>query len=305
MGWFDEQIRNRSLSDQEMFEESVLTMAQTILGTGTGKNLKDEHRITKEAIDEVLKYYHFKPVEVPDKIKEPEEQLETCLRPYGIMHRIVDLSEGWQYQAYGPMIGYYKEGHKAVALLPHPLHGYWFKDENGEKQRVNRKTEDLFEDEAICFYRPLPLRSLTVQDLMTYMKRCLDMSDFVMFIALTLLVVLTGMMVTHITRFLTGFVLGNKSGTLLLGTALFLVCVQISTQLLATSKEVAMKRLEGKVSISLEAAVMSRLMSLPAPFFKKFSSGELSSRAESISAIMKHHSEILPLVYQRDMSETS
>lgn len=285
MGWFDEQIRNRSLSDQEMFEESVLTMAQTILGTGTGKNLKDEHRITKEAIDEVLKYYHFKPVEVPDKIKEPEEQLETCLRPYGIMHRIVDLSEGWQHQAYGPMIGYYKEGHKAVALLPHPLHGYWFKDENGEKRRVNRKTEDLFEDEAICFYRPLPLRSLTVQDLMTYMKRCLDMSDFVMFIALTLLVVLTGMMVTHITRFLTGFVLGNKSGTLLLGTALFLVCVQISTQLLATSKEVAMKRLEGKVSISLEAAVMSRLMSLPAPFFKKFSSGELSSRAESINEL--------------------
>ena len=25
MGWFDEQIRNRSLSDQEMFEESDLS----------------------------------------------------------------------------------------------------------------------------------------------------------------------------------------------------------------------------------------------------------------------------------------
>ena len=29
MGWFDEQIRQRKLSDQEVFEESIFRMAST------------------------------------------------------------------------------------------------------------------------------------------------------------------------------------------------------------------------------------------------------------------------------------
>ena len=32
MGWFDEQIRQRKLSDQEIFEDSLFRMASAVLG---------------------------------------------------------------------------------------------------------------------------------------------------------------------------------------------------------------------------------------------------------------------------------
>ena len=44
-------------------------------------------------------------------------------------------------------------------------------------------------------------------------------------------------------------------------------------------------RISTKSSISIEAAVMSRVLSLPAKFFRQYSSGELSSRASSINSL--------------------
>ena len=55
MGWFDEQIRQRKLSDQEIFEDSLFRMASAVLGKQRAGRLVDERIITKAAIDEILK----------------------------------------------------------------------------------------------------------------------------------------------------------------------------------------------------------------------------------------------------------
>ena len=67
MGWFDEQIRQRKASDQELFEDSILRMAATVLGK-QGIGALDDRIVTKAAIDEILKYYHYKSQEIPDSI---------------------------------------------------------------------------------------------------------------------------------------------------------------------------------------------------------------------------------------------
>ena len=51
MGWFDEQIRQRKLSDQEIFEESIFRMASVVLGKQRAGLLDDERVVTKMAID--------------------------------------------------------------------------------------------------------------------------------------------------------------------------------------------------------------------------------------------------------------
>ena len=63
MGWFDEQIRQRKASDQELFEDSILRMAATVLGK-QGIGALDDRIVTKAAIDEILKYYHYKSQEI-------------------------------------------------------------------------------------------------------------------------------------------------------------------------------------------------------------------------------------------------
>ena len=80
MGWFDEQIRQRKLSDQEVFEESILRMASVVLGKERAGILDDERIITKVAVDDILKYYRAKPVEIPPTVQTPEEALVREIR---------------------------------------------------------------------------------------------------------------------------------------------------------------------------------------------------------------------------------
>ena len=286
MGWFDEQIRQRKLSDQEVFEESIFRMASVVLGRQRAGVLNEEHIVTKAAIDEILKYFHYKPAEIPDSVKDPDEQLEFCLRPHGIMRRNVRLEEGWYKDSFGPLLAFLKNDETPVALLPKPFMGYWFiNPENGKKTTLNGSNAKMFDEDAICFYRPLPLKKLGIPDLIVYMKNCLNTGDYVSLISLTLIGTLFGMLMTGITRALTGFVLGSGSAELLIGTAAFMVCAIISSQLTGAIRSLMMNRIEIKTSLSVEAAMMIRVMNLPANFFRKYSSGELSSRYSAVNQL--------------------
>ena len=99
MGWFNEQIKQRLQSDQETLEESFFNMASVVLDKWNAQRLMDDQVIVKEAVDRILKYFHQKPVEIPDNITNVTEQLEYALRPSGLMIREVDLEEGWQNDA--------------------------------------------------------------------------------------------------------------------------------------------------------------------------------------------------------------
>ena len=286
MGWFDEQIRQRKESDQEVFEDSIFRMASVVLGKqGTGI-LNDERIITKAAIDDILKYYHYKPSEIPDSLTESEEQLEYCLRPHGLMRRNVKLEEGWYKDAYGPVLAFRKTDGIPVALLPKPFTGYWYKDpDSGEKKNLNKENAANFDSDAICFYRPLPLKKLGIPDLIIFLKKCLNTGDYVLLVVLTLLVTLVGMVNPSITKALTGFVRESKSISLLIGTAVFLLSAIISSQLINTVRSLMMNRIEIKTSLSVEAAMMMRVMNLPANFFRDYSSGELSSRFGAVNSL--------------------
>ena len=76
MSWFEEQIRQRRVNDQEIFEDAVFEMASAVLGRNRAGRLNDERIVTQAAIDQVLKYYHFRPVEIPDRLKDEEARLE-------------------------------------------------------------------------------------------------------------------------------------------------------------------------------------------------------------------------------------
>lgn len=286
MGWFDEQIRQRKLSDQEVFEESMIRMASVVLGKQRAGRLEDEHVVSKEAIDDILRHFRFKPSEIPDTVKGMDEQLEYCLRPHGIMRRNVKLEKGWYKDAFGPMLGFLKEDGTPVALLPKHLMGYYFIDPvTGQRTNLNRQNAERFDEDAICFYRPLPQKKLGIPDLIIYMKDCLNSGDLVILVVLTLIGTMFGMLMTNITRALTGFVRESGNYSLFLGTALFMISAIVSAQLIDAMRSLMMNRVEKKTSLSVEAAMMARVMSLPANFFRKYSSGELSSRYGAVNQL--------------------
>ena len=256
MGVFDDQIRQRKLNDQELFEDSILRMASAVVGRDVARTMATSRAVTKEAVDDILKFYRINPVEIPSSVTEPEEQLEYALRPHGIMHRMVALSEGWYKDAFGPLIAYRVSDGTPVPLLPKPYKGYWFNDETGRKVTVNASNAQLFAYEARCFYRPLPLGKIGIADLLRYMKECLNIADIALLLLITLLATLIGMLLPPIMKVLTGYVANTGSYAVLWSTAAFLICAAFSQQLVTASREIAVNRILTKASTSVAAAFM-------------------------------------------------
>lgn len=269
-----------------MFEESFFRAAGVVLGERTATRISDEHIITKQAIDDILKYYHFKSVEIPKSIKEHEAQLDYALRPHGIMKRKVELEENWWKDAFGPMLAYTKENGEPAALLPRAVSGYYYIDRTtGKKVKLTQKTAELFEREAYCFYRPFPQRKLNIADLMLYMRGCLTMSDSVLIVLSTLAVTGIGMLMPRITKALTGPVVSSGSASVLIGIAICMLCTAIASQLISSVSSMLNTRTQTKTSMNIQSAMMMRVMSLPANFFRSYSAGELTSRSQSVGQL--------------------
>lgn len=288
MGWFDEQIRERKQYDDEAFSEAFANMASAVMGKRISAAVSDDRRAAKDAIDDILKHYHIKSREIPDSISDVNEQLEYLLRPYGIMRRTVRLEDGWYRDAIGAMLGFFRESGKAVALIPRGLSGYtYFDPETGRRKRIDRKNQHLFGEEAIVFYKPFPLKKLSLSALAGYIVRTLSASDYVMIALATLALSLLGMLSPMISQLLFARVLPSGSVRLLAAMAVFSVCVSVSVLLVTAVKDMIQARIETKLSISVDAASMMRIMSLPADFFKPYSAGELAERASQIGVLCK------------------
>ena len=286
MGWFDEQIRQREESDRAVLEDSFFRMANAVMYRWEADRLEDRRLIAKEAIDQILKYYHYQPVEIPENIRGEAEQLEYAMRPAGLMVREVELKEGWQRDAYGPMLGYLREKGTMVALLPGALYGYRYVDpETGRSIRITRKNAGLFAREAMCFYQPLPMKPLGIPDLLRYMAGSLSRGDLALIVLATLTATLVGMIEPQVYGLVTGAVAQSRNLNLLGGLAGFLLGSAFAAQLLEMVRSLLMERLNTKTSQAVEASVMMRILALPVSFFRKYSSGELSSRADSVGSL--------------------
>lgn len=286
MGWFDEQIRSRKEADQAVFEDSFQEMAGAVMGKRMSKALNDNRQITADAVGEILKFYHVKPQDVPESIKDMNEVLEFLLRPYGIMRRSVDLEKGWYKDAIGAMLGTRRDDGSVVALVPHGLNGYRFYDRvSGKMVKLNSSTQDLIEKEAIAFYKPFPLTKMSIKDLVKYVIQQVTPSDIAMMLIAMAAVTAIGMLTPKINMLLFGDVLNSGSLQALIGITVFMICVSISTLMFQAVQGLINSRIGTKLNLSVEAATMMRILSLPADFFKDYSAGELSNRSQYINGL--------------------
>ena len=286
MGWFENQIEERRAADQQLLEDSFVRVAGVVMGRRNATMLGDKRIITKGAIDEILKYYHCKPVDLPDMEMSGEDELDYCLRPYGLMRRDVELTEGWYKDAYGPILAFTKEDGLPVALLPGHIAGYNYTDpKTGNGVKLTAATAAEFEREAVCFYRPLPLKKLGIPDLIIYLKNCISVSDIIMIVAASLAVTMVGLIIPRIVKALTGPVLESGRANALIGLSVCLICVSLSSQLISSVSNLVQSRLDTKTSLGVQASMMMRLLTLPASFFRKYSPGELKTRSMAVNQL--------------------
>ena len=169
---------------------------------------------------------------------------------------------------------------------PRAFYGYYFKDPaTGKRTRITRKTARLFSREALCFYQPLPMKKLGIPDLLKHMKNSITHGDLAVIVLATLAVQLVGMIEPRVYSLVTGKILEGHNMNLMAGVGVFLLTSAFAAQLIGLVRSLLMQRINTKTSQAVQASVMMRILSLPVSFFRRYSSGELSSRAGSVNSL--------------------
>lgn len=279
MGWFEEQVKNRINEDEEVLSDSFADAVGSVIGRKSVSMLKNKAFITKDVFEEIIKYFDLKNVEIPDRVDDVSEQLDYIIEPYGIMQRPVKLTKGFFKDASGLMLTTFKETGDFVVLVPDIKSGsYVYNDfKTGKKISITHKNEGMFSEEAIVFYRPFPQRVLNVKDLASFCFADVDIRDIVMLIFTSLIISGLGLLLPYINMLLFGEVIQLRSVRALIAIAIFLICINVSTLLIEVVRTIFTNKIILKLSHNVQAATMMRLLTLPANFFRKYSSGELMS----------------------------
>lgn len=278
MGWFDEQVKQRIKNDDEIFADAFAQMVNLVSIEKIVSGFADNRQLTEEAVGDILNYFHVRAQELPEHMTDIDEALEYLLRPSGIMRRNVRLTEGWYRDAVGVMLGIRKDG-SVIAILPGKMHGYVYKDPaTGKATKINRKTAEDIDREAVCFYQPFPLRRLKTADILRYIFGQLRGKDYALMLTAALAAALLGMATPHITRYLYGEVLAYGSATMLAGAVLTLFCMLTAGNFITAIRGILNAGISNRINLTVQSAMMMRMLSLTPDFFKEFGAGELTNR---------------------------
>ena len=284
MSWFDEQIRQRKAEDDQVFREALLEAAGSVMGETMFT--MDDRALTGGALERILRFYHLRYNEAPESIKTLEGQLEYILHPQGMMYREIRLKDGWQRDATGAFLGFLEESNTPVALIPTGFRGYRCYDPSSDQSWiVTKKSAARLKKEAYCFYRPFPQKKLDIPELFKYILGCMRPMDFLLVFAVTLMTTLVGKLVPKLTNMLYGSVLDHKSISVLMAMAVFMICVKVSQLTITTGSQLISSCVQMRLDLSIESAAMMRVLSMPPSFFREYSSGDLSSRMQSVSSL--------------------
>lgn len=286
MGLYSDQITARIKNDQDAFEESFVHLASVIMGHRRQAETFLSNRVTaKNAIEEILKFYHVVPEELPNHIESVDDQLEFFLHPSGIMRRMVELTGSWYKDGIGPLLGQTEKG-QVIALLPGKSSGYtYFDHELNKRVKVNSKIAKEIKMDAYCFYNPLPTRKIGIRDLLLYMVRTLAISDYVIIVSTVLAVTLLGLFIPYANQLLFGHIIPSGEVTQLFAISFLLVGATISTMLIRVTQNIIHARITTKTEMAVQSAAMGRLLSLPPAFFKEYTSGEIAQRMSSLASL--------------------
>lgn len=294
MSGFGEQIQNRIRNDLNQVSDALTQVADAIDGQGRFR----AHETSTQLLEaEVRRICHYFGLNLPDNTTvegSVNDMIDRLVRPLGIMRRRVALQGDWWKNGDGPLLAVIKENSEMCALIPGSLTGYYYYDRRDERYvRVNASNKDMFEDTAVCFYRPLPNGPVSGRELISFIAGSVKSGDRVLVCLSSLLIVLLSLLVPWITYIVFSRFIPTGKGAFLITTAVLLIALAVGTYLLTTVKTAVMSRISNQMYTCLSSAVFSRILNLPVKFFADKNSGALSQTIASISKLPDILTEVL------------
>jgi ATP-binding cassette subfamily C protein len=204
--------------------------------------------------------------------------------------RRVLLKGAWHRHENGPLLAFragtgQADAGRPVALLPASPGRYVLVDPEADARTpVGDEVAAGVGPIAYSFYRPFPATSLSAWKVFRF-GMAGSRRDWLV----VLLLGLAGSLLGLLTPLLAGWVFdrvipaGQRDQLLLI--VLGLAACAVSAAMFQLTRAVAVLRLETRMEGEVQAALWDRLLDLPAPFFRRYSAGDLADRSLSVAAI--------------------
>ena len=280
-------ISNQQTTSAEYRRRSEEEARRNLFGVlGGGPARADEGPLLLRALERIGRHerisFRSPPRAQNSAAPDGKGALEDILDASGVRYRRVALRDRhrWWLSDSGAMLAFRREDGSPVALIPGPSGHYRMADPRSSRVApVNAQRAAALERTAYYFYRSLPESSTSNFASMLGMMfnnvwgdlARLGGAGILSGLAMLSPAVLLGVFVNR--------VLPSGSLGMLAMVAFTLVLLGLTLALLEMLKGTALMRLEGRAAARISAALWDRLLVLPPASFRRFTVGDLGSRA--------------------------
>jgi ATP-binding cassette subfamily C protein len=217
----------------------------------------------------------------------PKDTLDRWARSARLRIRRVILSGQWWKEDNGPMLGYIQATNRPVVLLPTSPTSYSLLDPvDRTRQPLSQDLAHSLNPRAYSLYRSFPETSPKVWDIFRFGLQNTK-SDQRMILWLSMAGGLLGMAMPLASGLIFDTVIPSNYRPQLWFIALVLLVAGGCTVVFEVTRGIALLRLQAKSEVTIAGAVWDRLLSLPVPFFRTYTAGDLAMRANGINAIQQ------------------
>lgn len=207
-------------------------------------------------------------------------QFKEIIAANGYTYTVVKLEGEWWKNSYGHMLGMHKATGMLIPIVSKGL-GYCYMRENDnaskEIVKINRKTSSDLEDFAYCFFRTLPSRSLTMKDFFKFIPKNLPKFHLWYVAGLALVTALLTMSLPYATKLIFDQVIPSGKSEGLIALMLVLLNIALSIGMLSMVRNKIFIGIKNIVSVVTQAALFERLFRLKPTFFRKESTGSITT----------------------------
>lgn len=275
-----------SIQEKKKQEQDMLRQSSEELYHSIRRKRKAEHGRKKNtefsALEDILKYYGMEAPEIPSHLGE-ESEFSYILRRTGLLMRRITLEGTWWKETGLPILVSDDQGEE-YALLP-DKGGHYLSMRSGKPERLRKEEREKLQEVAFCFYKPLDMEETGLGYFWKFLLKNLSRQDVILICAISLLLELCGMILPYINSVVYNVVIPSGTAREIPGIIVLVLSSVIFSTLIGLARSLCVTRIGSKMQVIGQSAVWNRLFQLPAPFFKKYDSGEIYNRANAVDEI--------------------
>ncbi len=225
------------------------------------------------------------PAELSSKM-DSVSKMRRMVKKAKMQIRLVTLKDNWEKEDSGVFIGYKADGKEPVALIPEGCGGYrLYEADCPSGVKVDSHTASLISKDAFLCYAGFNGVRLVISDIFKFMLRHSLSKDWQTVWLISFIAGVVPLFLPLITESIFSDIIPINDRRGLATIAQVLLVSGFSMAIFHLVRWVSFMRLKSHVSIALESALWSRLLSLPTQFFRHYRVGDLFSRMQGVMQV--------------------